>query len=55
MIRALGKQGIASFAAVFAFWIIGIPLSWYFVFVLQEGLKGLWYGPTTAVILLCFL
>ena len=55
MIRALGKQGIASFAAVIAFWIIGIPMSLYFVFVLQKGLKGLWYGPTTSVILLCFL
>ena len=55
LIRALGKQGIASIATAFGYWIVGIPISIIFVHVYDHGLVGLWYGPTTAILLNFFL
>ena len=55
MIRALGKQGIASIATVVGYWIIGIPLSILCVFGWDLGIQGLWYGPSAAVTFNYFL
>ncbi len=34
-----------------AYWFIGIPLGWYIGFPVDFGLRGLWIGMLTAVIL----
>ena len=31
-----------------AYWAFGIPLAWLFGLHLEEGIKGLWYGPLAA-------
>ena len=49
VVRASGKQGLGAFVTGTAYFIFGIPASWYFAFVLDLGLRGLWIGPTIAV------
>ena len=55
IIRGLGKQGIASIATAFGYWIFGIPISLVCVFNWDLGIEGLWYGPTTAITFNFFL
>ena len=31
-----------------AYFVLGIPLSWYLSLHLDMGIPGLWYGPTLA-------
>ena len=49
VIRASGKQALGSFITGTAYFIFGIPASWYFAFSRDMGLRGLWIGPTIAV------
>jgi MATE family multidrug resistance protein len=44
VLRGAGKQFVGAFANVFAFYGIGIPLSWTFCFKLNLGVNGLMLG-----------
>ena len=39
-----------------AYFVIGIPCSYYFAFVKGQDIKGLWWGPTLATLFntLCY-
>jgi multidrug resistance protein, MATE family len=50
IIRALGKQGVASIGTIIGYWVIGIPFSLLAVFTLDWGIVGLWLGPTLALL-----
>lgn len=50
-ISGLGMIGKVKWVTVFDYWVIGIPCSIYFMFTMQMGIQGLWYGPTIAVFL----
>lgn len=49
IIRGLGRQGAASIGAVIGYWVIGVPFAWLAVFKLEWGIRGLWLGPTLAI------
>jgi len=49
VIRASGKQGFGAFITGTAYFVFGIPTSYYFAFVKEQGCRGLWWGPTLAV------
>ena len=55
VVRACGKQGIGAFVTSTSYWACGIPLSYYCAFKMDFGIRGLWFGPTLAVLLMTFL
>ncbi|CDO93184.1 unnamed protein product [Kluyveromyces dobzhanskii CBS 2104] len=55
ILRAQGRQQIGSMLNIFAYYFIALPLSGWLTFGrLQLGLKGLWYGCGTGILLLAF-
>jgi MATE family multidrug resistance protein len=54
IIRGIGKSSYASIGSIIAFYIISLPLAYYFAFVLGVGLKGLWTGMACGESLLMF-
>ena len=49
VIRGSGQQRLGSFITSTAYWIFGIPIAYLCVFVWNQGIRGLWIGPTVAV------
>ena len=54
IIKGLGKQKFASWAALIILYPFNIPFAYYLTFVLNLGIYGLWYSQTTVVYLLTF-
>ena len=50
-IIGLGTIARVKWVTVLDYWVIGIPISLYFMFNQDLGIKGLWIGPTVAVVL----
>lgn len=50
-IMGLGTVARVKWVTVVDYWVIGIPISLYFMFNSEFGIKGLWIGPTVAVVL----
>ena len=48
-ISGLGIINRVVWVTAFDYWVIGIPISYYAMFSINMGIKGLWYGPTLAV------
>ena len=48
-IKGTGKQGIGAIITGSAYFLGGIPLSFYLAFSCGLELRGLWWGPTLAV------
>ena len=48
-IRAMGLQQMASYFAIFCFWVIAIPMAAILGLQLEMVLNGLWIGLTIAV------
>ena len=50
---------VATWLVFFAFYVVSLPLAYYFTFVLEWGMVGLWWGVVCAsaieVILYFFL
>ena len=51
-LRGQGRQKIGGYINLFAFYCIGIPLSYILTFILDMGVGGLWYGITGALIMM---
>lgn len=49
MIRGLALQGRASIITMVGYWVIGVPVSCFFVFQLHGGIVGLWTGPAVGI------
>lgn len=43
-LRGLKDTVVPGFIAFFAYWIIGLPASWYFCTQLNLGVQGVWFG-----------
>jgi multidrug resistance protein, MATE family len=43
-IRAMGYQSFSSMVSFVAYWVIALPLTYYFTFTLDLRLKGIWTG-----------
>lgn len=55
-LRGLNDVSVPAWIAVFAYWVISLPLGWWFAFPLHGGVAGIWWGITigltfTAVVL----
>lgn len=55
IIRAMGYQKIATYAGIFAYWVVGVPLIYIFGFTLGMGEKGIWWSQPILVVLICSL
>jgi MATE family multidrug resistance protein len=44
IMRGIGRQDISGYATVFAFYVVGLPISFASAFWLHWGLVGLWLG-----------
>jgi len=51
-IRALGKQGMASFVTLICYYAFGMPLALYLGFTKEYGVMGFWLGFLIAMTLL---
>ena len=50
VIKATGQQGLGAIITGTAYFVIGIPSAYYFAFVKEQGIRGLWWGPTLATL-----
>jgi len=48
-IKSSGNQGLGAIITGSAYFIVGIPVSYYLAFSRGLELRGLWWGPTLAV------
>ena len=44
-LRGLGKQTIVTWIVLFSFYVLVLPLAYYFAFMKNLGIFGLWLGP----------
>ena len=49
ILRGLGDVKIPTIIAVISYWLIGLPLGYFFAFKLQFGIQGIWYGLLTGL------
>lgn len=56
-LRGLSDTKVPTIITIIAYWVIGIPLGYYFTFSMNLGLYGIWYGLsiglTFSAIFLC--
>ena len=50
IVRALGKQLLASIVTIICIYAIGLPLALVLGFKMEMGVKGFWLGFTVAII-----
>lgn len=43
-LRGLSDTKVPTIITIIAYWVIGIPLGYYFTFSMNLGLYGIWYG-----------
>ncbi len=54
-LRGLGNTRVAMLANLGGYWLLGLPIGWVLCFRLGQGVSGLWYGLTLALILIALL
>eukprot|EP01132_Coremiostelium_polycephalum_P007380 gene7380-9065_t len=55
VVRGMGRIKLGAIANFIAFYFIGIPLSSIFTFVLDLGVKGLWWGLCVGLVTICIV
>ena len=48
VMRATMQMGIGSILNITGYFLMGIPIAWYFAFHKEMGVKGIWCGPAFA-------
>ena len=43
-------MGIGAILNVTGYFMLGIPIGWFYAFHKDKGVQGIWYGPTFACI-----
>jgi len=51
ILRGQGRQRIGGILNMLAYYVVGLPMSYFFAFNLGLGIKGLWYGGTVGITL----
>ena len=46
ILRGMGDVNVPTFITFLAYWVIGLPVGYYFGVVLHLGVNGVWYGLT---------
>ena len=54
-LRGLNDVNIPAWIAVFAYWVISIPIGWWFAFRLEWGAAGMWWGITIGLTMTALL
>lgn len=54
IIKGIGKQAYATVAYLICFYLLSVPLSFLFCFVLKLGLIGLWNSLLIGLVILIF-
>ena len=49
-LRGAAETRIPMFAAIVCYWLVGLPLGYYFAFPLGWGVRGLWIGLSASLI-----
>ncbi len=49
-LRGIGDVVVPSLAALFAYWIMGLPLGYLLAFKMGLGIEGIWYGLSLGLI-----
>ena len=49
-LRGIGDVNIPTFITFFAYWVIGLPLSYFLGVNMNIGVNGIWYGLTLGLI-----
>jgi MATE family multidrug resistance protein len=52
IVKGIGQQAQAMIAYLICFYLISVPASYYICFNLHLGLRGLYYGLSTGLIIL---
>jgi len=50
-LRGLDDVAVPAWLAVFAYWIISIPIGWWLAFEMEMGAPGMWWGITIGLTL----
>ena len=50
VLRGTGMQKTGAIVTSIAYWVMGIPIALISVYTFGQGIRGLWYGPTVAVL-----
>lgn len=50
VLRGIGDVNVPTFLTFLSYWLVGIPLGYYLGIYLDFGVKGIWYGLTTALL-----
>ena len=50
VLRGTGMQKTGSIVTSIAYWVLGIPIALVSIYKFDQGIRGLWYGPTVAVL-----
>lgn len=45
-LRGLDDVTVPAWIAVFAYWVVSLPIGWWFAFRLEWGVTGMWWGIT---------
>jgi Na+-driven multidrug efflux pump len=53
ILRSVGKQNFAASSFMIVYYGIGIPLSFFFVFVCNFGMPGVWYAEIVLGVAAC--
>ncbi len=51
-LRGVGNTSLPMWANFAGYWVFGLPIGYYFCFVLGYGVIGLWWGLTLALVLI---
>jgi MATE family multidrug resistance protein len=51
LISGLGLMSDVKWVTTVAYWVVGIPVSYFLMFEKNMDLEGLWYGPTLACLI----
>ncbi len=50
ILRGMGDVNIPTLITFIAYWIIGLPVGYFFGFTLHQGVNGVWYGLVLGLI-----
>jgi MATE family multidrug resistance protein len=54
-LRGLNDVTVPAWLAVFAYWVVALPVGWWLAFRLDWGVSGMWWGITLGLSLTALL
>ena len=54
-LRGMGNTHSSMLANFISYWVLGLPLAWYLVFLRKWGAIGIWSGLSASLVLLAVI